>query len=130
MIWKVLFIIITIINVLLITSGFFAEIPSISYYEYFAGLIMSVGVTFVISLFYSLGWKQKLFSNKVKNILTVLLALCVLDSLVFSSIEAYQGILAEQYNSTIAFIRTAIIIKVIALPIKAIVLLYCSAKIP
>lgn len=104
MVWKVFFVITTILHLWLFMLGLFEEMPSLSYYECFVSILSPIGLTFLIGLFYSLGWKQKLFSTKVKNILTIVFVFCIIDFLVGSSLEAYQIFLEEQQSNEIAII--------------------------
>lgn len=97
MIWKILFVIISLIfcflNIGGISNGFVLSEFSIS-----LSYIFSIFVIAVLGLFYALGWKKKLFSNKFINLLIIFCILFFVFSVVMSVITGLN-IMAVQVKS-------------------------------
>ena len=103
MVWKVFFIITTIIIIILNMLGYSSSDCSMSNLEQVAGTLFSIAMTFILGIFYSLGWNQKLFSNKAKNIFTIFFIIGVISFIVSTSIYIFQelSMVEEAYSLVI-----------------------------
>lgn len=108
MIWKIFFVLTTLFVLLMNINGYNSDFSAISNLQYLVSLLINVGIAFTLGIFYSLGWKQQLFSKKAANIFLAMFILSIITFLVASVIQAYPIIYVQVKNSAAAIIGSVI----------------------
>ena len=125
MIWKIVFIIYTLLFLLLQIGGI-TNTLKISEFTLAAGYILTIALTFIGGYFYSLGWNKKLFSLKANNIIFGFLILYLLIIAVMSGVTGHSTLVLNHKfagRTDIApalaklFLITAVVYIALAIPL-------------
>ena len=108
MVWKVFFVIVIFILILLNILGYTSNYTAIPPLQYIISLFINICFAFVLGIFYSLGWKQQLLSKKITNIFIAIFIISMILYPIVSAIQAYPSIYAEIQNREIAIISSII----------------------
>ena len=108
MVWKIFFVIFAILIMLMNIIGFNSNYSSFTSIQYLVSVLININISFILGIFYSLGWKQQIFSKKVTNILLTLLLLIMVLTTVISAYSAYPIVYAQVQNSTAAMLGSII----------------------
>lgn len=107
MVWKIFFVL-TFLYTFLVSLFGYLKPTALSSLEYILGLFVMVGIAFVSGVFYSLGWKQQIFSKKSINIFASVFFVGLLLFFVNSTMHVYPEVYNQVQNVTIAIISCAI----------------------
>ena len=108
MVWRLFFVITVIIALLMYILALNTDYSSISSFQYFTGELAYVCIALILGVFYSLGWKQKLFSKKSINIFIAVFILSMILSIIDSTVQVYSVFYKQAQNSIQASIASII----------------------
>ena len=115
MVWKVFFVIAALLVVLMNTFGYNSDYTDTSGLQASIGIILQVSIAFILGIFYSLGWKQQLFSKKSTNIFMTIFIISMVLLSIASAFQAYPAIYAQVQNSVAAIIGSIIGSSIVAI---------------
>ena len=108
MVWKVFFVITTILVFLINLFGYNSDYSGISGLQYSVGLLIQFCIIFILGILYSLGWKQQLFSKKSTNIFMAIFIISMILFPIASALQAYPVIYTQVQNAVAAIIGSVI----------------------
>lgn len=104
MIWKIFFFLSTIFlmsaNILLCNMDY----PNTTSLQYSIAILQTFSMVFITCIFYSLGWKQKLFSKQATNLLITIFILSILAYLVNSALLIFPTLYSQTQNAIVSII--------------------------
>lgn len=108
MVWKVFFVITTILVFLINLFGYNSDYSGISGLQYSVGLLIQFCIIFILGILYSLGWKQQLFSKKSTNIFMAIFISSMILFPIASALQTYPVIYTQVQNAVAAIIGSVI----------------------
>lgn len=106
MIWRLFFIITVLLKIISINNTKNIHFTEVSNLLYFLSVLQNVIIAFILGTFFSLGWKQRLFSKKSINIFLIIFIIYMPLLLMISSFQAYPDLCSVARNNTVALICT------------------------
>lgn len=122
MIWKFFFVVATLLLMLSGITEYNSDPIEFSNLEYLSGILIVVVIAFALGVFYSLGWKQQLFSKKSINIFTSLSVFSIIICSGVSAIPDYSSLyienpLAAKIETIIGIVAMSIVLNLFLTPL-------------
>ena len=104
MVWKVFFVLSVVVLVLTNFLSYNVEALVPSNLEALSSILLSLAIIFGFGIFYSLGWKQQLFSKKAINVFIAIFIINMLMFPIVTIIQSYSDIMLEVNEPFLALI--------------------------